>query len=169
VTSAEVPVSSKDNYQSVTRQACRPLSILLADDNRINRTLGLRILEKQGHVVTCVVDGEKAVQATGKSSYDVILMDVQMPVMDGFEATRRIRMREQANQQPRTVIIALTAHAMKGDEERCLEQDMDDYLSKPLKIEQLTSKLQKWFSDAESASTLALCDELSCFTEQLQS
>lgn len=122
----------------------RSLSILVADDNQVNRILVSRLLEKQGHRVTSVVDGERAVDALQRRDFDLVLMDVQMPILDGFEATRRIRQNEAAAGRPRTPIIALTAHAMKGDKDRCLEAGMDDYLSKPIKFDELGAKLFEW-------------------------
>lgn len=121
------------------------LHILLAEDNPVNRTLALRMLEKAGHRVTCAEDGIEAVEkATPAAGIDVILMDVQMPRMGGFEATSRIRQNESREGWRHTPIIALTAHAMKGDEERCLESGMDDYLTKPIDRAQLQGKLLRW-------------------------
>ncbi|MCX6566207.1 MAG: response regulator [Candidatus Aminicenantes bacterium] len=107
-------------------------NVLLAEDNVINQKLAVRILENRGHKVAVVENGEEVLAAVGKSPYDIILMDVQMPKMDGFQATREIRRREitTKSHQP---IIAMTAHAMVGDKEKCLEAGMDGYISKPLK------------------------------------
>ncbi|HEV7730514.1 MAG TPA: response regulator [Candidatus Binatia bacterium] len=104
--------------------------VLLAEDNPVNRLVACRLLERQGFVVVAVEDGAQAVEAHAREPFDVILMDVQMPVMDGFEATAAIRAREQMR---RTPIVALTAHAMKGDMERCLAGGMDAYVAKPLR------------------------------------
>ena len=106
--------------------------ILLAEDNIINQKLAVKILENRGHRVTVVENGEEVLDALEKGPFDVILMDVQMPMMDGFQATREIRRREVATKahQP---IVAMTAHAMVGDREKCLEAGMDGYISKPLK------------------------------------
>ncbi len=112
-------------------QAPRGLRILLAEDNLINIAVARTILEKRGHSVLVVTNGREAVEANARETFDLILMDVQMPEMDGFEATRCIRESElPANRH--TPIIAMTAHAMAGDRERCLDAGMDDYLSKPL-------------------------------------
>ncbi len=107
------------------------LHILVAEDNNVNRFLTVRLLEKRGHRVTAVTSGPEALIQHAIQPYDVILMDVQMPGMDGFEVTAVIRAREQESQR-RTPIIAITAHAMAGDRERCLEAGMDHYISKPI-------------------------------------
>ncbi len=107
------------------------LHILLAEDNPVNLRFATVLLEKEGHVVTTVVNGEQALEALCSSSYDLVLMDVQMPILDGVEATKRIRMGEDGI-DPKTPIIALTAHAMSGDKERFLRAGMDGYVQKPL-------------------------------------
>jgi CheY-like chemotaxis protein len=107
------------------------LRILLAEDNVVNRALATAILEKCGHTLVHAANGREAVAAALRERFDVILMDVQMPDMDGFEATRLIRAAEQSTGR-HTPIAAMTAHAMAGDRERCLAGGMDDYLSKPL-------------------------------------
>ena len=117
------------------------LRVLLAEDNPVNQRVAVGMLEKLGHHVTVVGDGEQALAAMDREPFDVVLMDVQMPVMDGFEATRAIRDRE-AHGRPRTPVIAMTAHAMKGDRDRCLEAGMDDYLSKPVRREDLCHVLR---------------------------
>src|SRR6202140_244733 len=107
------------------------LRILVAEDNLVNRAVATGILEKQGHVLVHAATGREAVEAFSNGCFDLILMDVQMPEMDGFEATRRIRELEEAT-GGHTTIVAMTAHAMAGDRERCLAAGMDDYVSKPL-------------------------------------
>jgi two-component system, sensor histidine kinase and response regulator len=116
--------------------AASPKRILLAEDNLVNRNLAVLLLEKRGHQVTVAVDGRQAVSLFEKQSFDLILMDVQMPDMDGYEATAAIRAREKLI-GPRIRIIAMTAHAMKGDRERCLAEGMDAYLSKPIRANDL--------------------------------
>jgi PAS domain S-box-containing protein len=125
----------------------RSARILVAEDNAVNQKLIARILEKKGHRVDVVGNGREAVDAVMKVGYDLVLMDVQMPEMDGLEATRRIR----AADRPavaRIPIIALTANAMQGDQERCLSAGMDDYLSKPVKPADLTATLDRWLAVA---------------------
>jgi CheY-like chemotaxis protein len=117
-----------------------PLNILVAEDNPINQQVVLHILQKLGYKPTIVENGQEAVASVSKGSYDIILMDLQMPEMDGIEATRIIR--ETMSDPP--VIIALTANVMEGDEEECLNAGMSDYIGKPVKLEELVGKLQKW-------------------------
>jgi signal transduction histidine kinase/DNA-binding response OmpR family regulator len=117
------------------------LRVLLAEDNIVNQKLGMRLLEKMGHQVTLAADGEKALRAYASGSFDVILMDVQMPEMNGLEATAQIREREKVTNE-HVVIIALTAHAIQGDRDRCLAAGMDDYLSKPIHPDTLAEKLE---------------------------
>src|SRR5262249_56704176 len=109
----------------------RRLRLLLAEDNAVNQRLAATLLERRGHKVTIANNGREALDALAARSFDVVLMDVQMPEMGGFEATRVIRERERAT-GAHLPIIAMTAHAMKGDRERCLEAGMDEYLTKPL-------------------------------------
>jgi PAS domain S-box-containing protein len=118
------------------REQRQRLTVLLADDSPTNRQLAVRLLELRGHVVVAVEDGAEAVRAMEGSPFNVVLMDVQMPVMDGFAATREIRLREQVI-GGRVPIIALTAHAMEGDRERCLAAGMDEYLAKPFRADEL--------------------------------
>jgi signal transduction histidine kinase/DNA-binding response OmpR family regulator len=113
-----------------------PLRILLAEDNPVNQQLARRLLEKRGHTVAVASSGREALAAYSRSRFDIILMDVQMPDIDGYEATAEIRRRE-AIEGGAIPIIALTAHAMKGDRERCLESGMTAYLSKPIDAQQL--------------------------------
>lgn len=123
-------------------------NILLAEDNLVNQKLAVRILEKQGHQIEVVENGLEAYEAIKKNKYDVVLMDVQMPVMGGFEATEKIRQWEKKSNPIdslsfRTPIIALTAHAMLGDREKSLAKGMDDYVSKPLKPKLLMQTINK--------------------------
>lgn len=121
----------------------RPLSILLAEDNEVNQKVAVRILERAHHEVTVVENGLHALKEVRTKRYDIILMDVQMPVMGGFEATAKIRQYELVNRSVRTPIVALTAHAMIGDRERCIQAGMDDYLSKPLNPNQMMQMVLK--------------------------
>jgi TMAO reductase system sensor TorS len=118
------------------------LRVLLAEDNAVNQRLAAHVLEKQGHQVAVVADGLAALDAVEREVFDVVLMDVQMPVMDGFEATAAIRRAERAGGR-RLPIIALTAHAIKGDEERCLAAGMDGYVSKPLQVSALLETIAR--------------------------
>ncbi len=117
------------------------IHVLLAEDNSINRKLAVQLLTKRGHTVTSAVNGREAVAALEKESYDAVLMDVQMPEMDGLTATRVIRERERGTGR-HTPIIAMTAHAMKGDREKCLEAGMDGYVAKPIKPTELYGALE---------------------------
>jgi CheY-like chemotaxis protein len=116
-----------------------PLRILLAEDNPVNQKLALRLLERMGYRADLAVDGSAAIAAVERAAYDVVLMDVQMPEMDGLEATRRIRLRWPGGSGPR--IVAMTANAMEGDREMCLAAGMDDYISKPIRPEALGEAL----------------------------
>ena len=124
--------------------------ILLAEDNKINQEVAKNMLTKLGIEVDIVVNGEEAVDAAFRNGYDLILMDCQMPKMDGYEATQQIRVQERAlssKDNPSITIIALTAHALPGDRERCLAVGMDDYLSKPFTMEDLRNTLGKWMGN----------------------
>jgi two-component system, sensor histidine kinase and response regulator len=127
--------------------------VLVAEDNEINRKVAVRSLERLRYKAAMARNGQEAVEACMLRTYDAILMDVQMPVMDGFEATARIR----AYEAPRhTPIIAVTAGAMPGDRERCLSAGMDDYVAKPLDIEQLEAKLRRWIPGPEDTAPVPL-------------
>ena len=120
---------------------CSPQRILLAEDNRVNQKVALRMLERLGYRADVAADGQEVLAALERVRYDVILMDVQMPEMDGLEATRQIGARYEASARPR--IIAMTANAMAGDRERCLAAGMDDYLSKPVRLKALDEALRR--------------------------
>jgi CheY-like chemotaxis protein len=124
VKSRDLPVYSSPN----------PLKILLVEDNVLNRHLALGLLKTRGHIVSVARDGREAVEAFGKNDFDLILMDVQMPEMDGLEASRRIREMESGTGR-RTPVIAMTAHAMEGDRQRCIQAGMDSYITKPFRKE----------------------------------
>jgi CheY-like chemotaxis protein len=119
---------------------CEPLRLLLAEDNLVNQRLAVRLLEKMGHHVTIANNGKEAVALVEQQPFDVVLMDVQMPEMGGFEATAVIRAAE-ADGGRHLPVIALTAHAMKGDRERCLAAGMDGYVSKPIRSEDLVREI----------------------------
>jgi two-component system, sensor histidine kinase and response regulator len=127
--------------------------ILLVEDNAVNREVASAMLESLGCRVEVVTHGMEAVEASARNAYDFILMDCQMPIMDGYGATRMIREREvqSGDRIARVPIIALTGHAMKEDRDRCIEAGMDDYVTKPFTIEQLRGILKRWLPQASSA------------------
>ena len=132
---AEQPPADFAAPLALPTRICGPLRILLVEDNPANQKLARYILQDRGHVVEVVDSGQEAVRATAQNAYDVILMDVQMPGMDGLEATVAIRNRE--NGDGRVPIIAMTAHAMKDDRDRCLAAGMNGYLSKPVNAREM--------------------------------
>jgi PAS domain S-box-containing protein len=121
------------------------LRVLVAEDNAVNQRLVARLLEKRGHRVTVTANGREAVEALADQTFDLVLMDVQMPEMDGFEATALIREKEKHN-GAHIPIIALTAHAMKGDKDRCLAAGMDGYLAKPIRSQELDDLLETYLA-----------------------
>jgi CheY-like chemotaxis protein len=128
--------------------AAHGLRILLAEDNAVNQKLAALLLRREGHDVTVVGDGNEAVRAVARDSFDVVLMDLQMPQMDGFEATAAIRAAERGTGRHMR-IVALTAHAMKDDRDKCLESGMDDYLTKPIDPARLRDALVGLAHDGE--------------------
>jgi CheY-like chemotaxis protein len=134
------PARSAATAQGPTPSA--PLNILLAEDNRVNQFLTVRLLEKEGHRVEVVVNGRAALAALDGDDFDLALMDLQMPEMDGFETTAIIRERERTSGR-HLPIIALTANAMVGDAERCLEAGMDGYVSKPVDVRRLFAEINR--------------------------
>jgi PAS domain S-box-containing protein len=140
--SPATPVQRPSARNGVAPEAKRGLRVLVAEDHPLNQKLAQRILERGGHVVTVVADGAKAVAATREACFDVILMDVQMPEMDGVAATRAIRLAERASGR-HIPIIALTAHALKDERERLVAAGMDDYLSKPYDPQRLVLAIER--------------------------
>lgn len=132
----QTPVSHPTSDQDAGQTEGRSLRILIAEDNAINQLLAVRTLEKAGYSVRVANNGEEAVAAFGTEKFDLVLMDVQMPVMDGFQATARIRELERGTENP-LPIVAMTAHALKGDRERCLAAGMNEYVAKPLRRSEL--------------------------------
>jgi CheY-like chemotaxis protein len=122
----------------------RPLRVLLAEDNQINALLATALLTKAGHDIDVVANGGDAVERALSGKYDLVFMDIHMPGMDGFEATRRIRAQAAKAGQPHLPIVALTANAMADDKRQCLEAGMDDFLTKPIEIDALKSLLERW-------------------------
>jgi two-component system, sensor histidine kinase and response regulator len=128
--------------------SARRLHVLVAEDNAVNQRVIVRLLEKMGHIPIVTVNGQEAVEAYESRPFDVALMDVQMPVMDGLAATKAIRESEARHPGRRRLrIMALTAYAMRGDRERCLAAGMDDYLTKPVKPEELSAALNRLLDD----------------------
>jgi signal transduction histidine kinase/CheY-like chemotaxis protein/streptogramin lyase len=123
------------------REEKRPLHILLAEDNAVNQMLALRVLEKHGHSVVTAANGRQALERLANESFDLVLMDIQMPEIDGFEATATIRKMEEGT-GTHLPVVAMTAHAMHGDKERCLAAGMDGYVSKPINVRELLAVLE---------------------------
>ncbi len=132
----------RDSAQTLAERF--PLRILLADDNPINQRVGVTMLRKLGYQPACVENGLEIIQTLKNQSYDIVFTDVQMPQMDGYEATRQIRANEKERGLSPLVIIAMTANALKGDQEKCIEAGMNDYVSKPVQMETLQATLEKW-------------------------
>ena len=162
------PAARDRPLPSTPRPRPRRLRVLLVEDNRVNQTMALRILRRRGHHVTVTGNGREALEVlrpsdatpTGGRSrkakrvagYDVVLMDVQMPVMNGLEATARIR-REEQERGGHMPIVAMTAHAMHGDRERCLAAGMDGYLVKPMQAEDLIAAVESFAASRVAAAT----------------
>ena len=134
-------------------EARKDVSVLVAEDNPVNREVTAEMLAVEGYQVHTVCNGREAVDAIAARMFDLVFMDCQMPEMDGFAATAAIRARERNLKLPRIPIVALTAHAIAGDRERCLAQGMEDYLSKPFRQSQLIAVVRRWVSEGRSSST----------------
>src|SRR5690606_15915122 len=144
--------SASDLPVETAANAARPSRILVAEDNRINQIIVSECLRAQGYMVDIVPDGKQAVDAVRNGAYDLILMDCQMPEMDGFEATREIRRLEADGNAKRRMIpvVALTANAIKGDRERCLEAGMNDYVTKPINQQALMTAIARQLRSREN-------------------
>jgi two-component system, sensor histidine kinase and response regulator len=129
---------------TLAERARRRARILLAEDNPVNQKVAVKTLEKLGFAADVVGNGREAVAALRSAQYDLVLMDVQMPEMDGIEATQMIRRLGSGVVDPKTPIVALTAHAMAGDRQKCLDAGMNDYLAKPIKSSELLEVLERW-------------------------
>jgi two-component system sensor histidine kinase/response regulator len=141
------------------REEKRRIRILLAEDNAVNQTLAVRILEKRGYAVTMAPDGRAAVDAFLTGGFELVLMDIQMPRMDGFEATAAIREREKLT-GGHIPIVAMTAHALVGDQERCLASGMDGYVSKPIRTSELFGTIEKMLGDRPKPESAELAESL---------
>ena len=137
---AKAEKQKEQNKIYTTSEQSKSYNILLVEDNAINQKVAKGLLEKAGHVLTIADNGEIALELLSQKSFDLILMDIQMPVMDGYQTTLEIRKREETSKQ-HIQIIAMTAHSMKGDREKCLKAGMNDYISKPLNKEELLIKV----------------------------
>ena len=141
---------TRDSFEK-SHEPARSLNILLAEDNPVNQRLALRLLQKRGHTVTIANNGNEALKALSRASFDLVLMDVLMPEKDGLTATTELRKREQVSGL-HTPVVAMTALAMKGDKERCLEAGMDGYISKPVRPQELDGILEQYISLRKNAS-----------------
>jgi signal transduction histidine kinase/DNA-binding NarL/FixJ family response regulator len=137
-----------------SRTSLQGVRVLLAEDNPINQEVAISLLEYLGCLVTTADTGERAVQELAIGRFQLVLMDCQMPGMDGFDASREIRRREAASASARVPIIALTANAMRGDRERCLAAGMDDFVSKPFRLEDLRRTLERWVAGVDAAAEI---------------
>jgi CheY-like chemotaxis protein len=140
----ETPDQPRDDKAKLKKRS--KMKLLVAEDNAVNQKVATRILKKLGFASDVVANGKEAIEALDRTRYDVVLMDCQMPEMDGFEATRVIRGRERSSGEHLT-IIAMTANAMAGDREQCLEAGMDDYIAKPVSPKALDEIITKWTSE----------------------
>jgi CheY-like chemotaxis protein len=131
--------------------------MLVVEDNAVNQKVAVRFLERLGYTADAVNNGLEAVTTLESRPYHVVMMDLQMPVMDGFEASREIRRRLPAERQPR--IIALTANAIQGDRELCLAAGMDDYISKPVKLHEITAAIRRLFPSKPDATVTPANDQ----------
>jgi CheY-like chemotaxis protein len=135
-----------------------PLRILLCDDNVINQKVALRLLQQVGYRADVAANGVEALAALDRQHYDLVFMDVMMPQMNGFEATRRIRERQRQSEwlnRKVPVIVAMTASAMQGDRERCIASGMDDFLAKPVRMEDVRAIMERWGAGKRPAATTA--------------
>jgi CheY-like chemotaxis protein/HPt (histidine-containing phosphotransfer) domain-containing protein len=133
-----------------TVRANRQARILLAEDNLTNQEVAVAMLRKLGYSTDLVANGAAALEALREADYDVVLMDCEMPEMDGYEATKRIRDLRAGTRQPRIPIIAVTADAMTGDRDKCLQAGMSDYIAKPVELRKLADVLEKWLNPPAS-------------------
>ncbi len=143
----EADIITKHRLRETARRNVR---ILLVDDIKVNQTVALGILGKLGFSADTADNGQQAIDMLEAASYDIVFMDVQMPVMDGYQTTRAIRGGKTKAANPDVPIIAMTAHAMKGDREKCLQEGMDDYISKPISPQELSKTLERWLPQEQA-------------------
>lgn len=154
--SEQITMGAKDtdeDGETASAGGASNIRVLLAEDHKVNQMLATTMLENLGHTVDLVVNGAEAVEAVKSNSYDLVLMDVQMPVMNGVEAT--IAIRELDGDSASIPVIAMTANAMQGDREQYLAAGMDDYIAKPIILVDLAEKVMKWGSKRSDGGTAA--------------
>jgi CheY-like chemotaxis protein len=147
-------VDHNETQKNVSRAASVSLSVLLVEDTPANQKVVTSVLSKRGHAVTIAHNGREAVELFRKHTFDVVLMDIQMPIMDGFQATAAIR-EQVANRDEMTPIVAMTAHAMRGDREKCLEAGMNAYIAKPIDVHQLIELVESFTVEAHNNPSAA--------------
>jgi len=150
---APAPKRSAATRLDATLGTRLPLNILVTDDNVINQKVATRLLQQLGYAADVAGNGPEALTMSGRRHYDLVLMDVQMPAMDGLETTRRLRQLEQKNGRRRMAVVAMTANAMAGDREKCLDAGMDDYVAKPVRPEALQAMIEKIATERAGAQT----------------
>jgi len=144
------PPNQSELPQLSSNETAGSLKILLAEDNRVNQAVATRLLQRRGHVIVVANNGKEALSLLEDQSFDLVLMDVQMPEMDGITATAEIRRREESTER-HIPIIAMTAHAMKGDRERCIAAGMDGYVSKPVNGNELAKTIELVLNPLQTA------------------
>ena len=149
----ETSLQRRESPADALQPLPEPLEVLLVEDNKINQKLALRLLERLGCTVWLAENGVEALEALDRRPVDLILMDCQMPEMDGFEATRKIREREREHRH--VPIIAITANAMESDFEKCLASGMDSYLTKPIDFAKLREALETWGIDSRAPGAIS--------------
>ena len=154
--SAGAPMVKEEPNESVSVAPMRRGRLLIAEDNIVNQKVALAILTRLGYQADAVSNGREALAALRKGFYDLVLMDCQMPEMDGYEAAALIREPQSGVCNPQIPIIALTAHAMKGDRDKCLAGGMNDYISKPVKTTAVADALEKWLPRKQGGPASAL-------------
>jgi two-component system, sensor histidine kinase and response regulator len=128
----------------IAEQQKQNVRILLVDDNVINQKIALKIVDKMGYRADVAQNGQEAIEALNQVAYNLVFMDCQMPILDGYEATRIIRNETSSTINPKVPIVAMTAHAMKGAKEECMAAGMDDYISKPITPDTIAEMIRKW-------------------------